>query len=85
MITRQEIFGNINAEREYQDRKWGTEFDSKNTVNDWVTYITNYLGKASTIPFNENTFRVNMYKVAALAVAALEQEKYAPRHYDNPL
>ena len=34
------IIAEITNERNYQKRKWGNEFDDKNTVNDWVTYIT---------------------------------------------
>jgi hypothetical protein len=83
MLTRQQIFVDINGEREYQNNRWGNDFDSKNTPNDWVAYISKYLGQAVTMPFNEDTFRTQLLKVATLAVAALEQEKYAPRHYDN--
>lgn len=84
MANRKTILDQISFEREYQNDKWGKEFDDKNTPNDWVAYITNYLGKAVTMPFNDTQFRINMRKVAALAVAALEQDKYAPRHYDIP-
>lgn len=80
---RDNIFDSINAERNYQDSKWGNSFDSKNTPNDWVAYISKYLGQSVTMPFNEDVFRTQLLKVATLAVAALEQDKYAPRHYDN--
>ena len=83
MINRTQIFGNIETERAYQEQRWGTEFDSKNTPNDWVAYISKYLGQTVTMPFDEATFRKQMLKVAALAVAALEQDTYAPRHYDQ--
>jgi hypothetical protein len=83
MNSRQVILDEIEAERKYQDIRWGNGFDSKNTPNDWVAYITNYLGKSVTMPFDDTAFRSNMRKVAALAVAALEQPNYAPRHYDN--
>ena len=78
-----EIFEKIATEREYQNQKWGNSFDSKNTPNDWVAYISKYLGQAMTMPFDETTFRTQLLKVATLAVAALEQDKYAPRHYDT--
>lgn len=77
------IFLQIEDERAYQNSKWGTAFDEKNTPNDWVAYVNKYLGQAVTHPFNDGVFRTNMRKVAALAVAALEQDKYAPRHYDE--
>jgi hypothetical protein len=81
-MNRQTIYAAIEAERAYQDEKWGTDFDVANTPNDWVTYITKYLGQAVTMPWDGKRFREQMLKVAALAVAALEQEDYAPRHYD---
>jgi hypothetical protein len=52
------------------------EFDKKNFKNDWVAYINAYNGRASDKVFrNKNqdeNFRENMLKVAALAVAAIE-------------
>lgn len=83
-MTREDIFRSIEAERVYQNTKWGSEFDAKNTMNDWISYITRYAGQA--VVFNKDnkvTFRDNLFKVAALAVAALEQEDYADRHYDE--
>jgi len=84
-MKREDIFKAIEAERAYQDSKWGTEFDDKNTPNDWVAYITAYLGKSISVskPWDEEVFRTAMLKVAALSVAVLEREDYAPRHYDK--
>lgn len=75
------------AEREYQDRKWGEEFDSKNTPNDWVAYICAYLGSAVTMPWNAETFRTRLVKTAALCFAAIEwldrtNGNMPKRHYD---
>lgn len=81
-MTRQDIFKSIEDERIYQDTKWGTEFDHKNTPNDWVAYIAIYLGKAVTFPMDIEVFRTAILKVASLCVAILEREDYAPRHYD---
>lgn len=78
-----DIFEQINGERYYQNERWGNDFDSKNTPNDWVAYISKYLGQAVTMPFDEATFRIQLKKVATIAVAALEQDAYAPRHYDK--
>lgn len=83
-----QIFAEIKAEREYQNKLWGTEFDDKNTINDWSAYITRYLGQA-TGSENEAEQRTQMMKVASLAVAALEainrNGKFAPRHYDGTI
>ena len=48
-MTRTDVYKLIDAEREYQS-KWPSEFDDKNTPNDWIAYIAIYLGKAVTFP-----------------------------------
>lgn len=51
-------------------------FDTTNSQNDWVAYISSYAGRASQkVARNERegqTFRENMVKVGALAIAAIE-------------
>ena len=94
---RESIFAEIDKERSYQDGKFGTSFDDKNTLNDWVTFITRYAGeaafvangaKADTIPFSIRLAqRQKLVKVAALAVAAIEAfdrngQNFPRRHYD---
>ena len=71
-FKRQRIYKEIDEEREYQDNKWGTENDNKNTPNDWIAYITAYNGKAYRYPSDKDNFRKCMIKVAALAIAAIE-------------
>jgi len=87
METREKIFKEINEEREYQNSRWGTEFDDKNTLNDWNMYIGMYGGYAAEIGKSKEHQRKYMSKVAALAVAALEtfdrNDGFAPRHYDK--
>lgn len=84
---RANIFAEIEFERGYQDGRWGTEFDDKNTANDWVTYITHYATKAAPLTLDVENFEEQMMKVAALAVAAIEVSRRnggpAPRHYDQ--
>jgi hypothetical protein len=51
------------------------EFDTINTRNDWVAYITAYAGRASICHRNfaeGHDFRKMMVKVGALAAAAIE-------------
>jgi hypothetical protein len=62
----------IREERSYQKEKWGDEFDSKNTSNDWIAYIAGYLGKAYNINHSPDDFRKNLVKVATLCAAAVE-------------
>jgi uncharacterized protein YcbX len=88
MKTVEGIAAEVYKEREYQMEKWGTKFDKKNTPNDWVCYIAQYLGRAVTMPWSAATFRVGMVKVAALAFAAIEWcdrtgGKMPKRHYDK--
>ena len=61
-VARQAIIGN-------------SDNDDLNTPNDWVAYITSYAGRAADTHrnYNENQgFRENMIKVAALCVSALK-------------
>ena len=87
MSVREKIYNEIITEREYQDNKWGTAFDDKNTANDWVAYLVCYLGKAVTLPWDRAIFRQMVLKVAALCFATLEtlerNDGLPPRHYDN--
>lgn len=52
------------------------EFDKTNSRNDWIAYVAGYTGRASQKMFRnerENqSFRENMVKAAAVCVAAIE-------------
>ena len=84
---RQQIFDNINAERDYQDKKWGVLFDDKNTLNDWVTYINRYLASAAANGVSKPDQYKQLLKAATIAVAALESfyrnNGFPKRHYDE--
>lgn len=91
-MNRHEILEAIVKERMYQDEQWGTEFDDKNTINDWVTYINLYASRATEM--NRETrvldlynVKKNLLKAATLCVAALEAIERnghpALRHYDR--
>lgn len=81
------VYEELKVERNYQDQKWGHDFDDKNTLNDWLTYINIYGAKAAAMDVSKEDQRKYMVKVAALAVAALEtfdrNDGFAPRHYDQ--
>jgi len=76
-----------------QEGLWGSDFDAKNTPNDWVAFITHYLGLATYTgrgPVSDYTperFRENMLKVSAIAQAAVAvidaEGKCGARHYEN--
>jgi len=84
---RQFILDDISRERDYQDEKWGAEFDDKNTINDWVSYIAAYAAGAADMGIRPRQQRVDLLKTAALAVAAIEafdrNGGFAPRHYEE--
>jgi len=69
------IFDEVDAERDEQDTKWGADFDDRNTPYNWAAYIGQYstrhlIGDPRQV--SEATFRADMVKVAALAIAAIE-------------
>lgn len=67
------IFLEIECERSDQDSKWGGySHDDKHGSHDWIAYIVKHTGKSIQSPWNENIFRKQMIRVAALAVAAVE-------------
>lgn len=83
---RKEIFTQVDAEIEYATAKWGTEFDDKNTLNDWAAYATNYLGQALRMDADKDKQEVALLKTIGLLVNALARVKtgtLAARHYDK--
>lgn len=81
-MNRSEVYRLIDKEREYQG-KFPKDLDDKHSKNDWVAHIVQYLGKSVNSEKDHTQFRKHMVKVAALAVAVLEREHYAPRHYEK--
>lgn len=63
-------------ERQKQLKNGMDDFDKVNTKSDWISYVNAYTNRAASKVFidkkdNQN-FRKNMIKVAALALAAAE-------------
>lgn len=80
-MTQDQILEEIREEREHQDKKWGgPNHDDHHGPYSWASFIITYLGQAVSDTVNEvgdseralRSFRYNMVKVAALAVAAVE-------------
>lgn len=78
-MSRETILNEINKEREYQVQKWGNDADdTKNSFNDWVSYISRYATTwfpGGFPPYSDEAkvnFRRSMIKTAAIAVAAVE-------------
>lgn len=76
-MSKENVLAEIGRERIYQDKKWGTDADDKyNGPMQWTGYITYYATSwfaGGYPPYNKEAFRTAMVKVAALAVAAIEQ------------
>lgn len=78
-MSRENIFNEIDLERQYQEQKWGNDIDDTvNKPNDFIAYINHYGtrwfngGFAPYPPEAINKFRESMIKTAAIAVAAVE-------------
>lgn len=70
----------------YAAEKWGDTFDSKNNLNDWLTYIMIYAGRAGEMNRSRDSQRENLIKVIGLAmntVKWLDSGKMPKRHYDK--
>jgi len=81
------IFNQIEEELAYANAKWGHDFDSKNTLNDWVAYINMYASDAAKIATSPAIAKQKLIKAAGLAVSALENfernGQFPPRHYES--
>ncbi len=65
---RWQVFREIEAERVRQDAKWGgPAHDDEHTFADWIDYIKEHTNNARF-----KGFRIEMVKIAALAIAAIE-------------
>jgi hypothetical protein len=74
-VRRQEIVERILSEREKQFNHPGSEWDLKNTPNDWIAIAGSYLTSASSRKYTKPTskdFEEDLIKAAAVILAALE-------------
>ena len=70
---------------------WGTDFDDKNTANDWAAYISRYVNEGAYSgrqeKYTPKRFREHLIKAATLCVAAVaaidRNGDCAPRHYED--
>jgi hypothetical protein len=70
---RESIYAEIDQERAAQDAEWGgAEHDDSHGAVDWAAFIRKHLSKAFQLPLERATFRRQMVRIAALAVAAVE-------------
>ena len=85
-MSLQTILDEVRIERERQEGLWGADFDAKNDLDNWVTFISTYCGLAA-IQTSPEGQRRRMLQVATLAIAACEafdhNDGFSPRHYDK--
>lgn len=88
MPSRREVYATIDTERAYQDKKWNpktTTSGGQHSFEEWFTYIDDYVSEAQHILSRETKKVADeksahiMRKVAAMAVAAMEQLGAPPR------
>jgi hypothetical protein len=81
MNTRTTIFAQIENERDYQDKRWGTAFDDSHNPADWWTFVTFYytralgpwrINKENPDYFEADRLRAGLIKIAAIVVAWIE-------------
>jgi len=86
-----EVLRGLELEVRRQEELWGTEFDDKNTANDWVAYICNYVAGGAHAgreeQYTPQRFTKHLLKAAALCISAILAIKRngdcAPRHYEH--
>lgn len=77
----------LDREHCYSCDKWGHDFDDHNTINDWVSYINQYLALATPMDATDAQVQAGFTKAMNLCLSALAARgrngKFAPRHYDE--
>lgn len=88
MPSRAEVYAAIDTERDYQDNKWNpqtTTIAGHRSFAEWFVYIEDYVNEAKHSLSRETKKEADreaaniMRKVAAMAVAAMEQLGAPPR------
>jgi len=78
MINRDDLLKKIQVERERQFNLPGSEFDIKNTPNDWISIIGHYTNRdvfrSGRKPLKDE-FEDSLIKAAAVILAALEHSE----------
>ncbi len=82
-----EDFAAVRVELDNAFDRWGDEFDNKNTLNDWVTYICMYATSAAKMELQDDPDYQyeQLIKAAGLCLNAatrVRRGKVMARHYD---
>jgi len=93
MNKRDEVFEAINEERSYQQSKWNenvTDSGGLHTLPEWLLYVESYVNEAKHVysrfpnPQGRVFCQHALRKIAALAVAALEDHGVVTRAEEGP-
>ena len=71
------ILLSLEAERKYQEEEWGSEHDSDHSPVEWSRFIRSYCDKLHDV-LGDKAGAIALVKIAALAIAALEQYEDIP-------
>jgi len=85
-MTLEELSENVLQEVLRARQQWGTDFDLKNTLNDWAAYTNIYVASATKMGASKAEVVTDLRKAAGLLLSALYHAKndlLAPRHYDG--
>jgi hypothetical protein len=87
-----DLLDQIRKERDRQKTLPGSEFDSKNTINDWIAIAGHYLNETakrkSSASFNRGAlpsvddYESSLIKAAAVILAALEHSEQLVKNGD---
>lgn len=70
-MSREDIFKQINLERDYQDSKWGgPEHDDEHSIDEWADFIRMRCNEL--LAQGDKDERQLLLEISALGVAALE-------------
>lgn len=85
-MDRQEVYKLIDGERDYQDSRWQScESKGIHSYSEWILYMNDYLQEATHVcarvadPECREKVGNIMRKLAAMSVAAIEQNGAPPR------
>ena len=93
-IVRDNIFNEIDNERESQDKQWGgPDHDDEHDVLDWIYFIERQMKQARLVVYNSydpkqdepdmNVYRKKLVNAAALAIAAIEAHDRKNKNVDD--
>jgi len=85
-FKRDDIYGAVNRERDFQDEKWGGVEENPHSILEWVTIMERELQEAKEAWFQGPTKDVSedmlseIVQVVAVGIACLDQYGYVEGH-----